>query len=252
VILRGAIFANESRHLGAQPAPAPVSLLDGPAAVAAGGVEEPAAVYEMRPEQPPLSSERVASWLVNQDGATRTALAAVLGDDLAALREAAREEGHAQGHAEAMKEAREKVGGAVAALGALHEQASVAFDAECQQLQEACADIVAEAFFKLAGTALVSPAAIVGVVGEVLKRVREERELRIHVNPHDLALLRTAESGIAASLPGRKFTLVGDARVETGGCIVESSLGSLDGRLEVQLAELTAVLRAARDAEVQA
>jgi flagellar biosynthesis/type III secretory pathway protein FliH len=35
--------------------------------------------------------------------------------------------------------------------------------------------------------------------------------------------------------------------VETGGCIVESSLGSLDGRLEVQLAELTAVLRAARD-----
>ncbi len=79
---------------------------------------------------------------------------------------------------------------------------------------------------------------MVGVVAEVLKRVREERELRIHVNPQDLPLLRTAEPGIAASLPGRNFTLVADARVEAGGCIVESALGSLDGRLEVQLAGL--------------
>jgi flagellar assembly protein FliH len=150
-----------------------------------------------------------------------------------------------------MKEALEKVGGAVEALATLHEQAALAFEHECAQVQEACAEIVSEAFFKLAGTALVSPAAIVGVVGEVLKRVREARELRIHVNPQDLPLLRTAEAGIAASLPGRNFTLVADARVETGGCIVESSLGSLDGRLEVQLAELTAVLRSARDPGVR-
>jgi flagellar biosynthesis/type III secretory pathway protein FliH len=93
---------------------------------------------------------------------------------------------------------------------------------------------------------------VVAVVAEVLKRVREERELRIHVNPQDLPLLRTAEPGIAASLPGRNFTLVADARVEAGGCIVESKLGSLDGRLEVQLAGLVATLRAAKDPGVRA
>lgn len=250
MILRGAIFTNESRHLGAHPAPATLPLSESLAPVDA--VQETSAVYEIRPELAPLSSERVASWLVNQDGATRTALAAVLGDDLAALRESARAEGYALGHAEAMREAREKVGGAVEALATLHEQAAKAFENECTQLQDACAEIVSEAFFKLAGQALVSPTAIVGVVGEVLKRVREARELRIHVNPQDLPLLRTAEAGIAASLPGRNYTLVADGRVETGGCIVESSLGSLDGRLEVQLAELTAVLRSARDPGIRA
>jgi len=247
MILRGAVFAGESRFLGAQPAP--------PAAVAVAAmpemlvdrVQDVAATYQVAEEPAPLSSDRVASWLVTQDGATRTALAALLSDELTALRDAAREQGYAQGHAEAMKEAREKVTGAIEALRSLSGNAEAAFAAELAQLQEACGEIVAQVFFKLAGTALVKPEAVVGVVGEVLKRVREERELRIHVSPLDLPVLRSAEAGIAASLPGRHFTLVADGRVATGGCIVESTLGSLDGRLELQLAELIATLRAAKE-----
>jgi len=252
VILRGATLAAESRHLGAQPVPEPVappaeSLAEFPVNL----VSEAAAVYEHAPEPLPLSSDHVASWLITQDGATRTAVAAVLSEDLTAVRDAARDEGYAQGHAEAMTEARDKVRGAIAALAALHESAEQAFAGEIEKLQESCADVVAEAFFKLAGTALASREAIVGVVGEVLKRVREERELRIHANPQDLPVLRTAEAGIAASLPGRQFSLIADGRVEAGGCMVESALGSLDGRLEVQLAGLIATLRTAKDPGVR-
>jgi flagellar biosynthesis/type III secretory pathway protein FliH len=248
VILRGAVFTAERRHLGAQPSPPSVA----PAAEISldetvDHVAESGATYEVRNAELPLSSDRVASWLVTQDGATRTALASLLSDELAALRDAARDDGYARGHAEAMAEAREKVCDAVEALQKLHAHAEVAFAREAAQLQEACADVVAEVFFKLAGRALVTQEAIVAVVGEVLKRVREERELRIHVSPRDLPVLRTAETGIAASLPGRRFELVGDARVEAGGCIVQSTLGSLDGRLEVQLAGLIETLRAARD-----
>jgi flagellar assembly protein FliH len=245
VILRDAIFSADRRHLGAQAAPAPAA---GPDALPVmNEVHEIGATYEARPaEAPPLSSDRVASWLVTQDGATRTALAAMLSDELAAVRDAAHEEGYERGHKEAMKEAREKVGNAIATLESLNEAAEEAFASESAQLGEQCADLVAEVFFKLAGTALVTRDAIVGVVGEVVKRVREERELRIHVNPLDLPVLRTAEAGIAAKLPGRQFTLVADGRVESGGCIVESALGSLDGRLEVQLAELCATLRDAK------
>lgn len=243
MILRDAIFSGERRHLGAQPAPS-VAPTD--------AVREMPADYDLTApepraaEPPPLSSDRVASWLVTQDGATRTALAGLLADELAAVRDAAHEEGHARGHAEAMKEAREKVRSAIEALETLNDSASAAFDAELAQLGESCADVVAEVFFKLAGSALVTREAIVGTVGEVLKRVREEREMGIHVNPADLPVLRTAEAGIAASIPGRRFTLVADGRVAAGGCIVESALGSLDGRLEVQLGELVATLRAAR------
>jgi len=251
MILRDAIFSAERRHLGAQAAP--VAAAPDASAISLGvEVRETAAVYETRSVETQLSSDRVASWLVTQDGATRTALAAMLSDDLAAVRDAAHDEGYERGHVEAMREARDKVRDALAALAALNAGAERAFESEIVQLGEACADVVAEAFFKLAGTELATRAAIVGVVTEVLKRVREERELRIHVNPQDLPVLRTAEAGITASLPGRQFTLVPDGRVETGGCIVESALGSLDGRLEVQLGELCACLRASKNPQAGA
>jgi flagellar assembly protein FliH len=249
MILRGAIFSSERRHLGAQPLPAAVTVPE--AAGTEREVREAGARYESRPEEPqPLSSDSVASWLVTQDGATRTALAALLSEELEAVRDAAHTEGYERGHREAMKEARDTVASALAALARINEAAEAALDSEIVQIQAGCSEVVAEAFFKLAGSVLTTPEAIVGTVTEVLKRVREERELRIHVNPADLPVLRTAEAGIAASLPGRRFTLLGDARVETGGCIVESALGSLDGRLEVQLAGLCATLRAARTGEV--
>jgi flagellar assembly protein FliH len=248
MILRDAIFTGERRHLGAQPAPSPADpqVREIPGEYAVLDAAEPRALEPRVPEPPPLSSDRVASWLVTQDGATRTALAAVLSEDLAAVRDAAHEEGYSRGHAEAMQEARAKVRDAVDALGQVSAAAETAFAAEIEQLGPACADVVAEAFFKLAGTALVTREAIVGTVAEVLKRVREEREVRVHVNPDDLPVLRSAEAVIAASIPGRRYSFVADGRVAAGGCIVESTLGSLDGRLEVQLGELVATLRAAR------
>lgn len=253
MILRDAIFSTDRRHLGAQAAPAPqTGALEAVSALHATEIHETGATYEARPaEAQSLSSDRVASWLVSQDCATRTALAAMLSDELAAVRDAAHEEGYARGHSEAMKDAREKVGSALDALATLNTAGEESFAAEAKQIGELCADIVGEVFFKLAGVALVKREAIVGVVGEVIKRVREERELRIHVNPLDLPVLRTAEAGIAASLPGRQFTLVADGRVETGGCIVESTLGSLDGRLEVQLAELCATLQSAKKGDAK-
>src|SRR5262245_13564732 len=160
MILRDAIFSAERRHLGAQPAASPV--LTPPAehvtTLLATEVREPAAGYEPRGAEggpparhveSPLSSDRVASWLVTQDGATRTALAALLSEKLAAVRDAARNEGYEHGHREAMQEAREKVQGALEALAEMNEGAEAAFDSEVAQLGDICTDIVAEVFFKL-------------------------------------------------------------------------------------------------------
>jgi flagellar assembly protein FliH len=73
--------------------------------------------------------------------------------------------------------------------------------------------------------------------------VKEGRELSIRVHPDDLPVLQQEQDRIAAALSGRSFSIVPDARVQVGGCIAESSLGSLDGRLEVQLREIFATLR---------
>ena len=182
MILRDAIFSGERRHLGAQSAPG-VTPPDAAPVAPAAEVRETGGTYESRTVEAQLSSDRVASWLVTQDGATRTALAAVLSDNLAAVRDAAHAEGYERGHREAMQEAREKVSSAVDALEALNSAAETAFESGLAQLNADCSDVVAEVFFKLAGAALTTREAIVGAVTEVLKRVREERELRIHVNP---------------------------------------------------------------------
>jgi flagellar biosynthesis/type III secretory pathway protein FliH len=50
----------------------------------------------------------------------------------------------------------------------------------------------------------------------------------------------------------RKFALVPDTRVTAGGCIVETSAGSLDGRFEVQLHEMCETLRSAKAASREA
>jgi flagellar assembly protein FliH len=86
---------------------------------------------------------------------------------------------------------------------------------------------------------------------EVLGRVKEGRDLVVRVSPTDLPLLQPEEKRLRAAVPGRALTMVADARIELGGCIVESSLGTLDGRMDVQLRELYATLRAARAAQVE-
>ena len=81
--------------------------------------------------------------------------------------------------------------------------------------------------------------------------MKEGRGLVVRVSPTDLPLLQPEEKRLAAAVPGHELTLVADARIELGGCIVESSLGTLDGRMEVQLRELYSTLRAARAAQVE-
>ena len=177
---------------------------------------------------------------MTQDGATRTALAAMLSDELASLRDAAHEEGYARGHSEAMKEAREKVGAAIAALEtAEHRGRRRPSPRESAQLRKPARDIVAEVFFKLAGSALATREAIVGVVAEVLEaRTRGARAAhpRESARPAGVAHRRGRASPPACRAASSRWCA--DARVEAGGCMVESALGSLDGRLEVQLAGL--------------
>lgn len=198
----------------------------------------------------PLTPERVCEWLEAQPSEVRTICARRLATELEALahaaREAGREDGRAQGRQESLESIRSSLG-ALARAAAVSEQA---FVHECEELAEGCADIVAEIFRKLAGDALVSRAATLGVVLEVLKRAKDERALTIRVSPHDLPFLEAQKMAIQGALGTRAFTLCADSRVVSGGCLVESSLGTLDGRLEIQLQELAETLRLAKTSGV--
>jgi len=230
-----------------------------PAALAASVAEDlvpmaaPLIEVQSEPEPDPLTFEMVVAWLAVQDGETRKACVSVLADELTQVHEAAREEGFATGRTAGRKAADAEFEQLYTQLQDIVDSSSAALDREAESVSELCVDIVGEAFRKIAGPLLATPEAIGAAVSEVLARVKEGRELTVRVNPADLRTLQECgqQEKLAAVLGGRKFTMAPDSRVELGGCIVESKLGSLDGRLEVQLRELYETLRLAKSTSLE-
>lgn len=260
MILRDVIIADEARTLGRAPAPTytpepelsqhsvTVATLLDPPRPAAAEIESAPEYNAVSAAPAPITFEQVAAWLAVQDGETRAACASLLSDELTLVHEKARLSGYEAGEQRARAEIAQRAERALAALAELVASAEVAFARECSSLAESCVDVVAEVLAKIAGPTLASREAILGTVLTVLSRVKEDRDVAIRVHAHDLPVLQQEEKTLARALGARKFTLVADARVTAGGCIVETSSGSLDGRLEVQLREMCETLRSAKAA----
>lgn len=204
------------------------------------------------PPVPVLTLETVKEWLAAQPAQSKAACAAILAPELTALRLAAQSEGLELGRAQGQNEMIERAGSSLEALTRIAAAAENSFALEAAQLADGCIEIVAEIFFKLAGPHLVAKEAVHGAVLAVLSRIKDERKVTIRVCPADLPLLQAQEPAISEALGSRRWTLMGDPRVMAGGCLVDSTLGTLDGRLEVQLSELCETLRAAKTAQSSA
>jgi flagellar assembly protein FliH len=196
----------------------------------------------------PLTFEQVAAWLAVQDGETRETCASLLAEELAAVHERARLSGYEAGEKRAIEEAAQDKARVLGALSNLIAAAESAFEHERAALADDCADIVGEVLAKIAGSVLANRDAIVGTVMTVLRRMKDDREATIRVHADDLPVLQLEEDKLAKLFGRSKFTLVADSRVTVGGCIVETSAGSLDGRLDVQLREMCETLRSAKAA----
>jgi len=251
MILRDVIVTEQARILGRVPQLEP--LRQERSSVAALLDPLPPVVPDMD-EAPlfsvpaPLTFEQVAAWLAVQDGETREACASLLAEELTAVHERARLSGYEAGQKRAMEEAAQEKAQALDALSNLVSAAESAFEQESAALAEDCADVVGEVLVKIAGSTLASREAIVGTVITVLRRMKDDREATIRVHADDLPILQLEEDKLAKLFGRSKFTLVADSRVSVGGCIVETSAGSLDGRLDVQLREMCETLRSAKAA----
>ena len=201
------------------------------------------------PPKPLLTLETVTSWLATQSADIRTALAQSLATEINVIRDQGRAQGVELGRTQALQEITRRMESSLVALAGVAAAAEEAFRLEAAALANSCADIVSEAFLKIAGQHLASREAVLGAVIEVIKRSKDSRQVTIRVSGQDLALLREQQQHIQHALGSPHSTLVADPRVNVGGCLVESDLGTLDGRLEVQLHELFETIRAAKAAK---
>ncbi|HJZ86950.1 MAG TPA: FliH/SctL family protein [Polyangia bacterium] len=144
-----------------------------------------------------------------------------------ALRERARAEGREEGRAEGRAEIAQT-------LVRLHTEAGHARTAAGEDLRRLAVRIAS----KILGHALeLDPTLVVDICAQALRGATEQREIVVRVHPDDLPAIEQARPQLrAALLKARDFTLRPDAGVGRGGCIVETELGSVDARLETQLA----------------
>lgn len=138
------------------------------------------------------------------------------------LRGEAREAGRAAGRAE------------VAAL--LLEAASRRDATLAEAETELLALAIAAAERVLRRQLSLEPERVREIVQGVLDRARRAKRGRLRVHPEDAPWVRELLSSRAA------IELVEDPTLERAGCVFESDLGTIDGRLEVQLAELERAL----------
>jgi flagellar biosynthesis/type III secretory pathway protein FliH len=98
---------------------------------------------------------------------------------------------------------------------------------------------------KIVGAALgADPSLVREVVAGALRRATDRDRLVVELHPDDLELVGPGDD-LARSLGIQQLELVGERRVARGGCVVRTSAGEIDGRIDQQLARAEELLREA-------
>jgi len=89
---------------------------------------------------------------------------------------------------------------------------------------------------------------VLTTVTDGLRQLRDKRDLKIRANPGDFRFLREHKEDLIASFDGiQSVDVIEDRRVDKGGCLIESTNGHLDGRIETQLKEVERALLEAHE-----
>ena len=93
------------------------------------------------------------------------------------------------------------------------------------------------------------PETLLDIVEAALENARQKQNIVIRVNSNDLALVQDNLDRLKASSRSHFVDVAVDPRVEQGGCLIESEVGTVDARLETQLKVLERALIAFAEGE---
>ena len=152
--------------------------------------------------------------------------------------DAGREQGQHAGLEQGRQDADDAAAVQASAMEALGATIAEACTRRSAAIEAAAIEIAFAALLRLIGHSAGDVAVVADTVQRVLEQAPERMLQAIRLSPADHALL--AQGGHGLNLGSA--LLVADERVSVGGCIVDTDAGSLDGRLETQLAELKTLL----------
>ena len=170
--------------------------------------------------------------------------------ELDARRHEAHEKGSREGREAGLAKALSEHASQLQALATVVRSARTRLEEGIGDLSDVGAEIVFEAVCKVLGQALADREGIAAVVREAVRRVRDRSRLIVRVSPADFDVVRQNRDKILEGLDAAQVEIAADDRVELGGCLLETPSGNLDGRLEVQLANLRRTLLEAKSRQI--
>ena len=162
------------------------------------------------------------------------------------LREEARKTGHAEGlkagHEEGLKKAEHAMADAI-------QQANKKAEKTLKDAKDATRDYLLQAEEDVTSIALAVvekilpqhfidvPQVILPLVQQAIEKVKDQKEINIHVAPavYDLVLLARDEFRSHLTGAGAELSVVSDESLVPGDCVIETPNGSVDARLATQL-----------------
>ena len=162
----------------------------------------------------------------------------------AGLLSQAAEEGRRRGFEQGLEDARGEITSACQALLAATELVERELETLSRAVERRAAQLAILVAEKIVAEALaLDPERVVPIVSQALRRVAADDRVVVAVSPHDLEAVRAAEADLARQLATHtRLEIVPDRRVGRGGCVVTTSVGEIDARIEEQLARAREVV----------
>lgn len=161
-------------------------------------------------------------------------------DEVDALKEHAKEDGYRQGFDKAMQEANAQAEDIKAQARKTLEAAREQHDNIINEAEKDIITLVTSVAQKIIGCELTTrPELVGGIVRAAILKATDREELVIRVNPEDLEYVNSLNEELRKDTQGmRSLRIISDSIISRGGCMVETSNGSVDATLERQLSEI--------------
>ena len=160
----------------------------------------------------------------------------------AAIRHEAYAEGREQGQLDGVALARAELAESMALLQAALSEGKSVHDRLLWAAEHEIVELVIAATRTVVGEqARLDPALAVDVVEQALQRAGAQNVVTVQLHPTRLELVEARLNELRGT--PLLFELRGDDSIEVGGCIVNTSTGQIDARLDVQLDEVARELR---------
>ncbi len=88
-----------------------------------------------------------------------------------------------------------------------------------------------------------NPAVVHAVLANALRRITDKDNVRVRVSVSDAPRVKEAREDLMEIVDGLRFIeIVEDRRVGDGGCVIETNAGTIDAKIETQVAEVARAL----------